>query len=229
MPTLTTHIAVAEKVCAKLKLKDKDLIVLGAAIVDWSNNFEDRNHLITHFQNSKSEGIENLESLPDLDRFEKKYQNQLDDPIMKGYWIHLLTDYYFNRYIYENIYVYDVHSKVIGVRLSNHKVKLCSAADALNLKHQDFYEFDNYLRIKKEVHPLKYEGFFERLKKIDEVLMNEETYQKDAKSYNDSLVFFKDRGIHMTFYQPDLKVFQKYNLIKLLNQCVDYIASVIEK
>lgn len=229
MPTLTTHIAVAEKVCAKLKLKDKDLIVLGAAIVDWSNNFEDKNHLITHFQNSKSEGIENLESLPDLDRFEKKYQNQLDDPIMKGYWIHLLTDYYFNRYIYENIYVYDVHSKVIGVRLSNHKVKLCSAADALNLKHQDFYEFDNYLRIKKEVHPLKYEGFFERLKKIDEVLMNEETYQKDAKSYNDSLVFFKDRGIHMTFYQPDLKVFQKYNLIKLLNQCVDYIASVIEK
>lgn len=40
MPTLTTHIAVAEKVCTKLKLKDKDLTVLGAAIVDWSNNFE---------------------------------------------------------------------------------------------------------------------------------------------------------------------------------------------
>ena len=32
MPTLTTHIAVAEKVCTKLKLKDKDLTVLGAAI-----------------------------------------------------------------------------------------------------------------------------------------------------------------------------------------------------
>ena len=33
----------------------------------------------------------------------------------------------------------------------------------------------------------------------------------------------------MTFYQPDLELFHKYNLIKLLNQCVDYIASVIEK
>ena len=55
--------------------------------------------------------------------------------------------------------------------------------------------------------------------------MNQKTYEKDAKSYNDSLVFFKDRGIHMTFYQPDLELFHKYNLIKLLNQCVDYIAS----
>lgn len=72
MPTLTTHIAVAEKVCTKLKLKDKDLTVLGAAIVDWSNNFENKKHTITHFQNPKSEGIENLESLPDVDQFVKK-------------------------------------------------------------------------------------------------------------------------------------------------------------
>lgn len=229
MPTLTTHIAVAERVCTKLKLKDKDLTVLGAAIVDWSNNFENKKHTITHFQNPKSEGIENLESLPDVDQFVKKYQNQLDDPIVKGYWIHLLTDFYFNRYIYENIYLYDVHGNVVGVHLANHKVKLCSPEDAINLKHQDFYEFDNYLRIKKEVHPLKYEGLFDRVKKMEEVLMNQKTYEKDAKSYNDSLVFFKDRGIHMTFYQPDLELFHKYNLIKLLNQCVDYIASVIEK
>lgn len=229
MPTLATHIAVAEKVCERLKLKEKDAVVLGAAIVDWSNNYENKKHAITHFQNLKTEGMENLESLPQVSLFVDKYKDHLNNPLIKGYWIHLLTDLYFNQYIYENIYLYDVHNRVVGVRMANYKIKLCSPEDALNYKHHDFYEFDNYLRVKKEVHSLKYEGMFENVKKIEEVLFDLKTYEKDAKTYNESLVFFKDRGIHMSFYQPNLLLFRKYHLIKMLNQCADYIASIIQK
>lgn len=191
MPTLATHIAVAEKVCERLKLKEKDAVVLGAAIVDWSNNYENKKHAITHFQNLKTEGMENLESLPQVSLFVDKYKDHLNNPLIKGYWIHLLTDLYFNQYIYENIYLYDVHNRVVGVRMANYKIKLCSPEDALNYKHHDFYEFDNYLRVKKEVHSLKYEGMFENVKKIEEVLFDLKTYEKDAKTYNESLVFLK--------------------------------------
>lgn len=228
MPTQVTHIAIAKKVVDKMKLKDGNLVILGAAIVDWSNNYNKDCHIKTHFQYQNAYQ-ENLLSLPYPELFIEKYHNHMEEPIYKGYLIHLLTDYYFNKYIYDNYYLYDDNGNVAAIKYGVNKIKSITPEKATDMKHDDFYELDNYLKIKNYVGILQADGNYEKCKEIEEVTVSEEEYNKDAKIYNDSLKFFKDRGISNTFYNPKLKMFNKYTILKEFNNCVDYIINYMNK
>ena len=42
--------------------------------------------------------------VPDIQKFKEQYREKLQNPIIKGYYCHLLTDYYCNTYTYENYF-----------------------------------------------------------------------------------------------------------------------------
>lgn len=93
MPSHKIHLAIAKKVNESLN-KDLNLILLGSVLPDLT---VDKNHAFSHFQ-YKDEYPFNIAHPYD---FIKKYPDMKDD-ISIGYLIHLLTDKYYNDYLYNN-------------------------------------------------------------------------------------------------------------------------------
>ena len=64
-----------------------------------------------------------------------------------GYYTHLLTDYYYNNYVFSNCWVQE-NNKVVGIRLKNGKVIKTDSVDRTlrkDLKHYDFDLYGKYL------------------------------------------------------------------------------------
>lgn len=95
MASAIIHIAVAKEVNKNLKMNEKQ-IFLGAIAPDISKQIGEskvKSHFITNKDNS----------LPNLELFLKKYQDKLDNPFIMGYYIHLFTDYLWEKYFIEEI------------------------------------------------------------------------------------------------------------------------------
>lgn len=95
------HICVAKKVNEILQM-DPKMIALGSIAPDLSKQLGELK-IASHFLDKDEE-----DSLPNIDRFLKKYRSELVNPFEMGYLIHLLTDkYWFRDYVYEYIHEYE--------------------------------------------------------------------------------------------------------------------------
>ena len=87
MPSAIIHAGVAKEINKILKLDDK-LFILGNIAPDcWRNSKNVCNRNLSHFLTSPESG-ENYK------QFYYKYKNNLSDPFVLGYLIHLMTDSY---------------------------------------------------------------------------------------------------------------------------------------
>jgi hypothetical protein len=113
MPTHKIHLAIAKKVSDKLNI-DTDSVMLGSVLPDIC---KEKNHQLSHFQF----GEKDLEGLANPDKFINKYRDKLENPIMLGYLIHILTDRFYNEHIFRHFYIYDENDNGIGIYLKGKK------------------------------------------------------------------------------------------------------------
>jgi hypothetical protein len=91
MASALIHISVAKKINEKLHLNEKELYL--SVIAPDISKLVGQTKEISHFQQS-SYGDD-----PILERFLLKYKNELDNPFVLGYYIHLYTDkLWFNEF-----------------------------------------------------------------------------------------------------------------------------------
>lgn len=134
MPSHKIHIKLAQDINKTLKL-DNDSIMLGSVLPDLTI---DKNHGLSHFQ-YKDEYPYNLAS---ADEFIKKYPN-MKDPISIGYIIHLLTDRFYNDYLYKNF-------RLKGVTVNKEfKNKIYSPFEDYLLNNRYVDKFNSYDVINK--------------------------------------------------------------------------------
>ena len=101
MASAVIHLCVAKKVNEKLKMDEK-MIALGSIAPDISKQIG-QTKVVSHFLDGQNE-----DEIPNIDRFVKKYRNELNKPFEMGYLIHLLTDkYWFGDYVYNYISRYE--------------------------------------------------------------------------------------------------------------------------
>lgn len=84
MASAVIHICVAKKMNEKLKMNEKELF-LGAIAPDISKIIG-QDKKISHFQ------LDSEDDEPSLDKFLNKYQNEMNNAFIMGYFIHLYTD-----------------------------------------------------------------------------------------------------------------------------------------
>jgi len=137
MPTHKMHMAIANRVNKTLKL-DNDMVMIGSVLPDLT---VDKRHRISHFKN----GEEGVEGTANPYKFLLKYKSSLKNPIMVGYLIHLLTDRYFNSYVFQNFYIYDENTHLIGIKFKDDENALLPIEKIRYEKHRDFYVYDKYL------------------------------------------------------------------------------------
>jgi len=136
MASSVIHMCVAKKVNEKLKL-DENMILLGSIAPDISkhlNETKTRSHFLTDGENI------------DIERFLDKYQKDLNNPFIMGYFIHLYTDLLWDKYFISEIVENDTIKLLNGEKIENNPeiyTKLIyNDYTNLNIKLIDEYNLD---------------------------------------------------------------------------------------
>lgn len=108
MASSVIHMCVAKKINEKLKLP-LNMILLGSIAPDISKHMGEtktRSHFLTDGE------------IVDIPRFLEKYQSQLNHPFMMGYFIHLYTDFLWDKYFISEIVENDTITLLNGDKVS---------------------------------------------------------------------------------------------------------------
>ena len=114
MASAIIHLAVANELNKVLNREYKPYMI-GSIAPDIWKQVGEPSKVKSHFKDYEDAEV------PNLDRFLDKYKDKLDDDFVLGYYIHLLTDYYWFKYFIPSIYNED---KSIMKRLDGTKIYL---------------------------------------------------------------------------------------------------------
>lgn len=205
--------AIANEVNKHLKL-DEDMIMIGSVLPDLTI---DKRHRASHFKN----GEEGVEGTANPYKFLLKYKDKLKNPVMVGYLIHLLTDRYFNSYVFQNYYIYDENTHLIGIKFHNEKA-LMPIEKIRYEKHRDFYVYDKYLVEHNKVKSFSSTSCIRNIDNIEDAKFDNELIKKYIENANLDLEkakkgdFFKQLG-------SEYKVMTLEDLNKQFDLCVAQI------
>ena len=160
MASAVIHIAVAKEINKDLKMNEKELF-LGTIAPDISKQLGE-SKVKSHFLS------DDQSTLPILDKFLDKYKNNLNNPFIMGYYIHLFTDYLWFKYFIPEITNSSDYIKV----LSGNKIK-CTKEEIEKLIYNDYTNLNISLI---EEYDLDLSLFYEDIEipniKFDEIPLN---------------------------------------------------------
>ena len=125
MASAIIHIAVAKEINKNLHMNEKELF-LGTIAPDISKHLG-KSKVKSHFLTNKDS------DLPNLEEFLNKYKDNLNNPFIMGYYIHLFTDYLWFKYFIEEISNNNDYIKL----LSGDNLK-CSKEEITKLIYNDY-------------------------------------------------------------------------------------------
>lgn len=200
MASSIIHICVANEINKKIKRRESDILI-GSIAPDISK----------HLGKTKKEShfLDNIdEDLPNLDRFLKKYRNNLNDDFVLGYYIHLYTDYLWIKHFlpefYNGEYIYKLDGSV--EKISNEEKKYYIYNDYTNL---------NVLLI--DDYNLDFKIFYNDVPKFRDII-KEIPMDKLNLIIEKTGIFIKNAKINNTYY-----VFDKNIINKFINFCANII------
>lgn len=177
MPSWGIHLVTACDVANKIKIEDKNNFLIGNFLPD-AERYVVKDfsiyvtYNISHFaKRIKINGVE--EKLPDYNSFINKYKQNLNNSIVLGYLIHLITDYYWNNLTFSKYTASNENGEVIGVLIN--ETDLLSGDKELRriLKQKDFSNFDKeVIQTKKYELPIFSNSCIKELEILEETKYN---------------------------------------------------------
>ncbi len=219
MPSWIIHIATANELTKKIKVNDIDEFIFGNVAPDIlaghiiENTSKVLPYEITHFgEYVDINGIHLL--IPDLKKFKQNYKSNFNNPFVLGYYIHLITDYFWNEYSYRNhFFGFDNDKDLIKLKKLDNSEEIKTWDDAVAEKQKDFRIFTIDLQKKIEVSTNVSE---------DVILKDGEGFQitkNDITKTLDYLNNIKNMEIENGVYT----MFDEQTLKNIFNNCIDFI------
>lgn len=228
MPSWNIHLAVAKKVNKKLKL-EKNSFYIGNLIADV--NFNPKlSRTVTHFDTLKCVKCPD-ELLPNSDEFLKIYKDNIkQSSLLLGYYSHLLTDYFYNNYIFSNSWIQDENNKIIGIKLNNGKNLYTQ--DKKVLKHYKHSDLDNYGKCLHKNNLVELPKVFNNKDELNLLKDNFFTYEDTLNRIeylNTKFIKESKLTIKQKLFGIKYKMLTKEELDKLFEDCIEYVTSSINK
>ena len=147
MPSWSVHLAIAKKANTKLKLNE-DLFLYGNLIPDVDKGTKITRYEAHYYNENLPFPTVPQEKMIDINKFLNVYKDALNNPLILGYYSHLLTDQYYNEKIYTTKWIQDENNNIIGIKFNNKILKI-GKEDTKKLKrkykHKDFELYGKYL------------------------------------------------------------------------------------
>lgn len=228
MPSWTTHLVVANKVVQKLKVEKNEFIFAnimpdileGYTIKNISKTMDYYSTHYTKYTNINGISI----PIPDVERFKREYKSEFNNPIILGYFSHLLLDYFWNDFSYRNYFEsFDKDEDLVKVKLKNNKTKILKWDDAVIVKQKDFRIFTKYLKNNIDIEiPIYSEKIFNYSKVIKEFEYTKEDIQNTA----DIIKNIKSEDILIS---DTYQIFSEEELKEELEKSVEFILEEINQ
>ena len=206
MASSIIHICVANEVNKKVNKKKQDILI-GSIAPDISK----------HIGKTKKEShfLDNIdEDLPNLDRFLKKYKNNLNNDFVLGYYIHLYTDYLWIKHFlpefYNGEYIYKLDGSIEKINEDEKIYYIYNDYTNLNISLIDEYDLD--LKI-----------FYNDVPEFENII-KEIPMDKLKLIIDKTGIIIKNAKENNTYY-----VFDKNIVTKFINFCVDIILQDINE
>lgn len=232
MPSWSVHLAVAKKVNKKLKLND-DLFLYGNLIPD-----VDKGTIITryeaHYYNEKLPfPTVPQEKMIDINKFLSVYKSKLGNPLILGYYSHLLTDQFYNEKVYTSKWVQDDDNNIIGIRFNNKILKI-DIDDKKRLKrkykHIDFelygkYLFnDGYVSIPKNINLVKENAVY-----LKDKFLTDELIDYRVNYLKNDFAKFNKLSLSERLFKHNYKLFTKKELDTIMEECIEMVINKIRE
>ena len=120
MPSWPVHLVIAKKVNAKLKLNE-DLFLYGNLIPDVDKGTKITRYEAHYYNENLPFPTVPQEKMIDINKFINVYKDALNNPLILGYYSHLLTDQFYNEKIYTTKWIQDENNNIIGDYARSHR------------------------------------------------------------------------------------------------------------
>lgn len=214
MPSWPIHIALAHKLNKQLKLNDDFILgnimpdVLDGYVIKPSNKTEKKQ---SHYYSNKKINPEN---------FVKENKNELHNPIILGYLIHLLTDKFYNEetakhFIKENNNLYVV---------LNDNTKAPKNLETFAMKHQDLDKYGQMLAQNNQLGNkiTLNNNTFNNIKHLKQFNYNTNDIESTIKIINDWIY----NKINIT--NKEYKLYSQKELDEIYENCYQYILKYLK-
>ena len=173
------------------------------------------------------------EKMIDIKNFLEDYKEKLNNPLILGYYSHLLTDQFYNEKVYTSKWVQDDNNNIIGIRFNNKILKI-DIDDKKRLKrkykHRDFelygkYLFnDGYISIPQNINLVKENAVYLKDKFLtDELIDYRFNYLKN------DFAKFNRLSLLEKLFKYNYKLFTKKELDTIMEECIEMIINKIQE
>ncbi len=232
MPSWSVHLAIAKKVNKTLNLNE-DLFLYGNLIPDVDKGTKITRYEAHYYNEKLPFPTCPQEKMIDINKFLNIYKNQLNNPLILGYYSHLLTDQFYNEKVYTSKWVQDDNNNIIGIRFNNKILKI-DIDDKKRLKrkykHIDFelygkYLFnDGYVSIPKNINLVKENAVYLKDKFLtDELIDYRFNYLKNDFTKLNKL------SLSERLFKHNYKLFTKKELDNIMEECIKMVINKIRE
>lgn len=226
MPSWITHLITANKI---EQYSEKNEFIFANIMPDILEGHNVKNvsevikHYKTHYPTTKTINGISI-PLPNIYHFKEIYINKMENPIIKGYYCHLLTDYFWNVYTYQKYFEnFDKRKNLVKIKLNNGCKKIVQWKEAVKIKQKDFNQFTNYLKnSEKIIIPF----YTEKIKKYSQDLKEFKFTQADIEN---SIIFIEEIVNSKREKEEGYNIFTKKELIKTLEDSIQWIKEKLKE
>lgn len=219
MPSHKIHLAIASEINKELNL-DLDELMLGSVLPDLTKS----DHTESHYQN----GDYGISGVANPDLFVSKYKKHFDNTFLVGYLCHLLTDKFYNSYMFTKFFIYEEdNDKEIGLRFLTGD-ELLNPDEIKEYKHRELELYDKWLLNNNKVVKFSSDECVKNIKDIDVASFDKKRLREYIKISNEDIDDANRYKILNKFYKYNFKLATKEELDKKYNECINYILKYLK-
>ena len=224
MPSWNIHLAIAKELNKKLKL-DKNSFYFGNTVpdIDYNMGLTRRD---THYYNVPCPNCPK-ETLPDIKHFLKEYKTKLNNPVIMGTYIHLLTDYYFNFKIFTKCWIQDIDNNIIGIKLlkgTDNNLRMLKI-----YKHYDLELFGKYLYKQGKIEIPDYDdNIYKNIKELKNNCYTEIDIKRRIEYLNKDFLKKQKYTLLENITGLHYKMIDKETIEEIYNGCIKFILKNIK-
>lgn len=233
MPSWSVHLTVAKKVNKKLGLNE-DLFLYGNLIPDVDKGTSITRYEAHYYNEQLSFPTVPQEKMIDINKFLNIYKSQLSNPLILGYYSHLLTDQFYNEKVYTSKWVQDDKNNIIGIKFNNNKILKIDINDKKRLKrkykHRDFelygkYLFnDGYVSIPQNINLVKDNAIY-----LENKFLTDKLIDYRFNYLKNDFAKFNKLSLSEKLFKHNYKLFTKNELDTILEDCIEMIINKIQE
>lgn len=227
MPSWAIHLAEANKVRKKLNLNDRDenIFMLGNIVPDILNGYvvDKISHKVSHDETHYQKRIKidnHYEKRYNLNKFYEDFHNKFNNPIILGYYSHLLTDFYWNNLTYGKNGIFDKNKYLIGLKGNNGKKIIDEKDNLRKIKTNDFKIFSKYIYKNKLFKIPKYDDkIIDYLKELEFLNMEKEDVL-EALNYLNKVANLE---IKIILDKDEYAIYSEKEMLENLDNCEKFL------